>query len=254
MTIFSLHKKSLNELQRLAKRPKSSTMPLSAGNSSTMITTPRRYLLDTSAIIDGRIARIGETGFLEGTLLVPQFVLAELQMLADSSDDLRRSKGRRGLDLLAQMQKETILPVEVVDVDVSDIVRVDDKLVIVARQYQCPIITNDFNLNRVAELQGVKVLNLNQLSDAIRPAIVQDQRLEVLIRNEGNSRQQGVGYLDDGTPVIVEDARHLIGQQIQVIVTRLHQTQTGRLVFAHLNDIAEREQADAPAEKKTTKG
>jgi uncharacterized protein YacL len=254
MMIFSLHKKSLNELQRLAKRPKSSTMPLSAGNSSTMITTPRRYLLDTSAIIDGRIARIGETGFLEGTLLVPQFVLAELQMLADSSDDLRRSKGRRGLDLLAQMQKETILPVEVVDVDVSDIVRVDDKLVIVARQYQCPIITNDFNLNRVAELQGVKVLNLNQLSDAIRPAIVQDQRLEVLIRNEGNSRQQGVGYLDDGTPVIVEDARHLIGQQIQVIVTRLHQTQTGRLVFAHLNDIAEREQADAPAEKKTTKG
>ena len=254
MMIFALHKKSLNELQRLAKRPKPSTMPLSAGNSSTMIATPRRYLLDTSAIIDGRIARIGETGFLEGTLLVPQFVLAELQMLADSSDELRRSKGRRGLDLLAQMQKETILPVEVVDVDVSDIVRVDDKLVIVARQYQCPIITNDFNLNRVAELQGVKVLNLNQLSDAIRPAIVQDQRLEILIRNEGNSRQQGVGYLDDGTPVIVEDARHLIGQQIQVIVTRLHQTQTGRLVFAHLNDAAEREQADAPAEKKTTKG
>ncbi len=254
MMIFALHKKSLNELQRLAKRPKPSTMPLSAGNSSTMIATPRRYLLDTSAIIDGRIARIGETGFLEGTLLVPQFVLAELQMLADSSDELRRSKGRRGLDLLAQMQKETILPVEVVDVDVSDIVRVDDKLVIVARQYQCPIITNDFNLNRVAELQGVKELNLNQLSDAIRPAIVQDQRLEILIRNEGNSRQQGVGYLDDGTPVIVEDARHLIGQQIQVIVTRLHQTQTGRLVFAHLNDAAEREQADAPAEKKTTKG
>jgi uncharacterized protein YacL len=232
---FLLHKRSLPDIMRGLRRPKPTTVPLAASSSAAgAVPATRNYLVDTSAIIDGRIAKIGETGFLDGTLLVPQFVLTELQTLADSSDDLRRSKGRRGLDLLTQMQKDSSLPVEVVDIDVNGVVRVDDKLIMVARQYQYPIITNDFNLNRVAELQGVKVLSLNHLSDAIRPAIVQDQHLEVLIRNEGNARQQGVGYLDDGTPVIVEEARHLIGKQIDVVVTRLHQTQTGRLVFAHL--------------------
>lgn len=232
--IFSLHKRSLQELERLWRRMMQPSIVPAGSNTTSMVSTQRRYLLDTSAIIDGRIAMIGQTGFLDGTLLVPQFVLYELQTLADSGDDLKRSKGRRGLEILSQMQKETVLPVEIIDVDVSDIVRVDDKLVMLARQYQCPIITNDFNLNRVAELQGVRVLSLNALSDAIRPPVVQDQHIHVLIRNEGNARQQGVGYLDDGTPVIVEDARHLIGQNIEVIVTRLHQTQTGRLVFAHL--------------------
>jgi uncharacterized protein YacL len=194
----------------------------------------RRLILDTSAIIDGRIAAVAQTGFLEGTLIVPGFVLAELQQLADSSDDLRRAKGRRGLDLLNSMQKQSLLPIEVVSIEVSGASKVDDKLVAMARQFSYPIITNDFNLNRVAGLQGVKVLSLNQLSEAVRPPVIQDQRLYVLIRNEGNARQQGVGYLEDGTPVIVEDARHLIGQSAEVIVTRLHQTQTGRLVFAHL--------------------
>lgn len=195
-------------------------------------TPERRLLLDTSAIIDGRIAAVARTGFLEGTLLVPGFVLAELQQLADSNDDLRRSKGRRGLELLNEMQRQSPLPVEVLNVDVADASKVDDKLIALARQYACPIISNDFNMGRVAGLQGVRVLSLNQLSEAVRPPVIQDQRLHVLIRNEGNARQQGVGYLEDGTPVIVEDARHLIGQTAEVVVTRLHQTQTGRLIFA----------------------
>jgi uncharacterized protein YacL len=231
---FAFHKRSLHTIERTVGRLKPTNAPISSGDSATVSSSFRSYLLDTSAIIDGRIAMIGTTGFLDGTLLVPQFVLIELQTLADSSDDLRRSKGRRGLELLNQMQKDSSLPVEIIDVDFSSMVRVDDKLVMLARQYQCPIITNDFNLNRVAELQGVKVLSLNELSDALRPPVVQEQRLDVLIRNEGNARHQGVGYLDDGTPVIVEDARQLIGQHVVVVVTRLHQTQTGRLVFANL--------------------
>lgn len=228
--IFASHRRSLAQWQRLIERiVKTRTATEQA---------PRRYLLDTSAIIDGRIAEVGKTGFLDGTLLVPRFVLIELQGLADSSDDLRRSKGRRGLELLNQMQKNTALPTEVLDVEVGPGTRVDDNLIIVARQYNCPIITNDFNLNRVAGLQGVRVLSLNHLSEAVRPPVLQDQHLHVLIRNEGNARQQGVGYLEDGTPVIVEDARHLIGQHADVVVTRLHQTQTGRLVFAQLQNEA----------------
>jgi uncharacterized protein YacL len=182
---------------------------------------------------------------LEGTLLVPSFVLSELQSLADSSDDLRRNKGRRGLELLSQMQKNSVLPVEVLNVDVSGVTWVDDKLVALARKYKCAIITNDFNLNRIAGLQGVQVLSLNQLSEAVRPPVYQDQRLHIVIRNEGNSRQQGVGYLEDGTPVIVEDARSLIGQEVEVIITRLHQTQTGRLVFAQLSSSENGRKIDA---------
>ncbi|MGQ9926350.1 MAG: PIN/TRAM domain-containing protein [Chloroflexaceae bacterium] len=225
--IFAVRKRDLSDLLRLL-RP-GATLPALAAQPQP---AERRLLLDTSAIIDGRIAGVARTGFLEGTLLVPGFVLAELQQLADSTDDLRRSKGRRGLDLLNEMQRQSPLPVEVLNVEVAGASKVDDKLIALARQYSCPIISNDFNLNRVAGLQGVRVLSLNQLSEAVRPPVSQDQRLHVLIRNEGNARQQGVGYLEDGTPVIVEDARHLIGQTTEVIVTRLHQTQTGRLVFA----------------------
>jgi uncharacterized protein YacL len=196
---------------------------------------PQRYLLDTSAIVDGRIAGVCKTGFLEGVLIVPTFVLNELQGLADSADDLRRSKGRRGLDLLNQMQRDATMPVEVLDVDVSGPSRVDDKLVVLARQYQCPIITNDFNLKGVAALQGVRVLNLNELSDAVRPTVIQGQLMYVTIYKEGRERQQGLAYLEDGTPVVVEGARRLIGQSVETIVTRVHQTQTGRIVFAELN-------------------
>jgi uncharacterized protein YacL len=239
LMIFGIHRRALQEFLQSIRRFLQTLTLVSPSGTANQPAATQRYLLDTSAIIDGRIAEIGTTGFLSGILVVPQFVLLELQTLADSSDDLRRGKGRRGLDILSQMQqsqKDTDFPVEVVDIDAKGVARVDDKLIMVARQYQYPIITNDFNLNRVAELQGVKVLNLNQLSDALRPPVMQDQRLEVLIRNEGNARQQGVGYLEDGTPVIVEDARDLIGQHVQVIVTRLHQTQTGRLVFAHLSN------------------
>ncbi|MCX7789800.1 MAG: twitching motility protein PilT [Chloroflexaceae bacterium] len=228
--IFAARKRDLSDLLR-SLRP-GALPPALAGTLAQPQTAERRLLLDTSAIIDGRIAAVARTGFLEGTLLVPGFVLAELQQLADSSDDLRRSKGRRGLDLLNEMQRQSPLPVEVLNVEVTGAGKVDDKLIALARQYSCPIISNDFNLNRVAGLQGVRVLSLNQLSEAVRPPVIQDQRLHVLIRNEGNARQQGVGYLEDGTPVIVEDARHLIGQTTEVIVTRLHQTQTGRLIFA----------------------
>ncbi len=233
-SILYLRKRDLIELINLWRQQRAQLTPSASPASETAPApaTGRRYLIDTSAIIDGRIAAVVRTGFMEGTLLIPSFVLAELQMLADSNDDLRRQKGRRGLELLNQMQQSSPLPIEILNHDLPDVLRVDDKLIELARQHHCPIITNDYNLNRVAGLQGITVLSINQLSDALRPPVMQDQRLHILIRNEGNTRQQGVGYLDDGTPVIVENARHLIGQTIEVVVTRIHQTQTGRLIFA----------------------
>lgn len=247
-TIFAMRKRELSEL--FARRRPTSAIMIAPEPADVAQVPPRRYLLDTSTIIDGRIAAVGQTGFLEGMLIVPDFVLTELQGLADSSDDLRRSKGRRGLELLNQIQQSGDLPIEVISVEVSGATRVDDKLIAMARQYKCPIITNDFNLNRVAGLQGIKVLSLNQLSEALRPPVVQDQRLHVLIRNEGNARQQGVGYLEDGTPVIVEDARGLIGQSVEVIVTRLHQTQTGRMVFAQLKNGTTTDEQPAATENR----
>lgn len=198
------------------------------------LSAPRRFLVDTSAVIDGRIAGVAQTGFLEGTLVVPLFVLNELQTLADSADELRRTKGRRGLEILNQMRKDALLPVEVADMDVEGTGPVDDKLVLLARRYHCPIITNDFNLNKVAELQGVKVLSLNALSDAVRAPVVPGQTLRVTIRSEGREREQGVSFLDDGTMVVVEDARHLLGQGVAAVVTRVYQTASGRIIFAHL--------------------
>lgn len=200
------------------------------------IQQPRRYILDTSVIIDGRIASVSQTGFIDGTLLVPHFVLNELQMLADSADEQRRGKGKRGLEILNTMQKEAIAPVEVVNVEVSGVQQVDDKLVTVARQYRCPIITNDHNLGRVAGLQGVKVLSLNQLADAVRPPVAPGQEIVVTIRDVGREREQGISFLDDGTMIVVEDARRLIGREVSAKVTRVFQTQTGRIVFAHLNN------------------
>lgn len=233
-SILYLRKRDLIELINLWRQQRAQLAPPSPPTGETAPAPPggRRYLIDTSAIIDGRIAAVVRTGFMEGTLLIPSFVLAELQMLADSNDDLRRQKGRRGLELLNQMQQSSPLPIEILNHDLPDVLRVDDKLIELARQHRCSIITNDYNLNRVAGLQGITVLSINQLSDTLRPPVMQDQRLHILIRNEGNTRQQGVGYLDDGTPVIVENARHLIGQTIEVVVTRIHQTQTGRLIFA----------------------
>lgn len=238
--VFYTHRRRLKEWQKFWQQWLLRRAP-AADAPPEQLVGERHYLVDTSAIIDGRIAEVSKTGFLEGILVIPQFVLAELQTLADSSDELRRAKGRRGLELLNQMQQSPALPIDIIEIDLSPGVRVDDKLVAVARQSDWPIITNDFNLNRVAGLQGVQVLSLNELSEAVRPPVMQDQQLQILIRNEGNSRQQGVGYLDDGTPVVVEDARQLIGQVVDVVVVRLLQTQSGRLVFAQLDQNQSRE-------------
>jgi uncharacterized protein YacL len=230
--IFSTRKREIGEFLRSTRRsPLVMPQQLFEG-----LPQPHRYLLDTSVIIDGRIAAVSQTGFLNGELMVPHFVLNELQMLADSADEQRRSKGRRGLEILNTMQKEAVMPVEILDVEVSGTPQVDDKLVILARQYHCPIITNDYNLGRVAGLQGVTVLNLNQLADAVRPPVVPGQDILITIRDVGREREQGISFLDDGTMIVVEDARRLVGQAVSATVTRVYQTQTGRIVFAHLNN------------------
>jgi len=190
-------------------------------------------LLDTSTIIDGRIADISQTGFINGTIVVPRFVLNELQRIADSSDTMRRNRGRRGLDILNQLQKEANVPVEIVDIEVEAIADVDSKLVKLARDYHCPIITNDFNLNRVAELQGIKVLNINELANAIKPVLLPGEDIHIKIMQDGKELGQGVGYLDDGTMIVVENGRQYMNMTIEVTVTRVLQTVAGRMIFAH---------------------
>lgn len=194
----------------------------------------RVILLDTSVIIDGRIADIARTGFLVGTLLIPRFVLNELQYIADSADSLRRQRGRRGMEVLSQLQKDTMAPVQISDIDVEGVREVDDKLVILARQLRCPILTNDYNLNRVAELQGVVVLNVNELANAVKSVLLPGETLEVDIIQEGKEAGQGVGYLDDGTMVVVEDGREYVERKTVVVVTKVLQTAAGRMIFARL--------------------
>jgi len=190
-------------------------------------------LLDTSAIIDGRIKDISQTGFIYGRLVVPRFVLNELQRIADSADAMRRNRGRRGLEILNTLQKEATVPVEITDTDVENIAEVDGKLVQLARDWHCSIITNDFNLNRVAELQGVKVLNINELANAIKPVLLPGEDISIKIMQEGRESGQGVGYLDDGTMIVVENGRAYMGQFVEVTVTRVLQTLAGRMIFAH---------------------
>src|SRR6266567_1179907 len=192
-----------------------------------------QILLDTSAIIDGRIADISQTGFVSGALLVPRFVLNELQRIADSADTMRRNRGRRGLEMLNRLQKDTTVPIEITDADVEDVVEVDGKLVKMARTLHCPIITNDFNLNRVAELQGVKVLNINELANAVKPVLLPGEDIHIKIMQDGKELGQGVGYLDDGTMIVVEGGRQYMGMTIEVSVTRVLQTVAGRMIFAH---------------------
>lgn len=194
--------------------------------------SPRSILLDTSVIIDGRIVDIVRTGFLSGSLLIPRFVLAELQHIADSSDKLRRQRGRRGLEVLANLQKDPRFPVHISDIDVEGTREVDDKLVILARQMHAPILTNDFNLNRVAELQGVSILNINDLANAVKAVFLPGEELTVRIIQEGREARQGVGYLDDGTMVVVQDGSDLLGQDVQTSVTKVLQTAAGRMIFA----------------------
>ena len=193
-------------------------------------------LLDTSVIIDGRIADISQTGFIHGTVVIPRFVLNELQHIADSPDVLRRNRGRRGLDMLNKLQKESKAPIKISDVDVPEAREVDSKLVRLAKDLGCPIITNDYNLNRVAELQGIKVLNINELANAVKTVVLPGESLTVNIIQEGKELGQGVGYLDDGTMVVVEDGRRFIDQTIEVTVTRVLQTVAGRMIFAQLTN------------------
>ena len=192
----------------------------------------RVILLDTSVIIDGRIADISKTGFIQSALLIPNFVLFELQHIADSADPLRRNRGRRGLEVLALLQNESPIPTRITDMDASEVRDVDSKLVSLARHLHCPIMTNDYNLNRVAEIQGVTVLNINDLANAVKAIFLPGEGLTVKIIQEGRESGQGVGYLDDGTMVVVEDGRRLISSTRSVIVTKVLQTAAGRMIFA----------------------
>jgi len=193
-------------------------------------------LLDTSVIIDGRVIDIHRAGFIGGTLLVPRFVLDELQHIADSSDVLRRNRGRRGLDILNKMQKDESIPLEITDMDVPGISTVDGKLIKLAQELNCPILTNDYNLNRVAELQGVRVLNINELANAVKPVVLPGETLRVQIIQEGKEPGQGVGYLDDGTMVVVEEGRRHMNAMVSIVVTRVLQTVAGRMIFGQIHE------------------
>ena len=192
-----------------------------------------RILVDTSAIIDGRIADIAESGFLFGILEVPRFVLDEVQRLADSSDSMRRTRGRRGLEILARMRKSGTTPVQVIDEDVPGTPEVDSKLVALAKRNSRAVLTNDLNLNRIADLQGVRVLNVNSLANAVKPALLPGEELRVRVIQPGKDAGQGVAYLDDGTMVVVEGGAKSIDSEVDVTVTRVLQTVAGRMVFAH---------------------
>ncbi len=193
-------------------------------------------ILDTSVIIDGRVADICETDFLEGPLIIPQFILQELQHIADSADSLKRARGRRGLDILNRMQKGDTVEVKVVDDDYPDIKEVDAKLIALAREMNAKVVTNDFNLNKVAQLQGVLVLNINQLANALKPMVLPGEVLHLQIMREGKEQGQGVAYLDDGTMVVVENASRHLGQKVEASVTSILQTTAGRMIFTTLKE------------------
>lgn len=192
------------------------------------------HLVDTSVLIDGRLVDVAETRFISGALAVPRFVLEELQHLADASDNLKRARGRRGLEMLERLQKNPELPLKVLDKDYKDIQEVDSKLVALAKEMNAKILTTDFNLNKVASLQGVTVLNINDLTNALKPVVLPGETMSIFILKDGKERDQGVAYLDDGTMVVVEDGRRAIGQRTGVIVTSILQTSAGRMIFAKL--------------------
>ncbi|MBP1709357.1 MAG: conserved rane protein of unknown function [Deltaproteobacteria bacterium] len=193
-------------------------------------------ILDTSVIIDGRIFDICETGFIEGTLVIPQFVLQELMRIADSSDPLRKTRGRRGLDILKKIQKQTDLDVIISDQDFSKIKEVDHKLVALAQKMGGIIVTNDVNLNEIAEIQGITVFNINQLASALRPIVLPGEIINVYVQKEGKEYGQGIAYLDDGTMVVVKDGKKIIGRNAEVAVTSVLQTTAGRMIFAEAKE------------------
>ncbi|HZR32504.1 MAG TPA: PIN domain-containing protein [Terriglobales bacterium] len=193
-------------------------------------------ILDTSVIIDGRIADIAETGFLDGIIVTPQFVLRELQLVADSADSLKRNRGRRGLDILQRLQKVASLNIQIVEDDFPTIREVDLKLIELAKLYEGKIITNDFNLNKVAQLQGVEVLNINELANSLKPIVLPGEIMKVFILKEGKEYNQGVAYLDDGTMVVVDNARKMIGKNIDISVTSVLQTTAGKMIFGKFDE------------------
>jgi uncharacterized protein YacL len=208
----------------------------------------RRYkVLDTSVIIDGRIADVCDTGFVDGTIVIPQFVLKELQLVADSGDSMKRNRGRRGLDILQRIQKMSGVEVMISDVDFPDVREVDLKLIELARTLQGKIVTNDFNLNKVAQLRGVSVLNVNELANSLKPVVLPGEQMKVFILKEGKEYNQGVAYLDDGTMVVVDNARRMISKTIDIVVTSVLQTTAGKMIFGRYIDASGAAQAPAPA-------
>lgn len=202
-------------------------------------------ILDTSVIIDGRIVDVCESGFLEGGFILPQFILQELQYIADSPDSIKRARGRRGLDVLHKIQKMSQITVRIVDEDFPKIKEVDTKLVALAKLMNAKVITNDFNLNKVAQLQGVSVLNINELANSLKPVVLPGESMKVFILKEGKEYNQGVAYLDDGTMVVIENARKLIGKHADVTVTSVLQTTAGRMIFSKTKEEYEREESRA---------
>ena len=206
-------------------------------------------ILDTSVIIDGRVADIAETGFLAGTLIIPQFVLRELQQIADSADSIKRNRGRRGLDILQRLQKKKgSYEIVISEADFPDVREVDHKLIELAKQIEGKIVTNDFNLNKVAQLRGVSVLNINELANALKPVVLPGEIMRVFVLKEGKEYNQGVAYLDDGTMVVVDNARRMIGKNVDVSVTSVLQTTAGKMIFGRFNEDARQ----APAPRHTT--
>ena len=204
-------------------------------------------ILDTSVIIDGRIADIAETGFLDGVIVIPQFVLRELQLVADSADSLKRNRGRRGLDILQRLQKIASVQIQIVEDDFPAVREVDLKLIELAKLYEGKIITNDFNLNKVAQLQGVEVLNINELANSLKPIVLPGETMKVFILKEGKEYNQGVAYLDDGTMVVVDNARKMIGKTVDISVTSVLQTTAGKMIFGKWDDrVASRPEPRPP--------
>ena len=207
------------------------------------------FLLDTSVIIDGRIASVCETGFISGRLIVPRFVLHELQQVADSSDDSVRTRGRRGLDMLERLKKVDGTEIIIHDEGLPDIKEVDAKLVRMAKILDCPVLTNDFNLNKVAKLEGVMVLNINDLASSLRPVVMPGEKMNVYIKKEGKERDQGIAFMDDGTMIVIDGARRFIGRNVNVSITSVLQTSAGRMIFAALLERSDQEKQNRPHKK-----
>jgi uncharacterized protein YacL len=227
---------SLKKREELQTFIHSIPLPRTHEPKSSQLNLGKSKILDTSVIIDGRIADVAKTGFIEGALTVPRFVLRELQMIADSEDSLKRNRGRRGLDILKSLQNEPRLHLEILERDYPDLADVDAKLVRLGSETKSPILTNDYNLNKIAELQGVQVLNLNELANSLKPVVLPGEEMFVGLIREGKEAGQGVGYLDDGTMVVVDGGKIHIGEEVEMLVTSVLQTPAGRMIFGRMKD------------------